>query len=122
MAAGEYVSVSTQRDSEQALLDKERRELADEPAGGARRAGRASTATRASARTSRSRSPVELTAHDALGAHAEAELGIDPDDLTNPWTAAWASMLSFTVGALLPLLTGRAASRPATGSASPSSP
>ena len=47
----------------------------------------------------------ELTEHDALGAHAEAELGIDPDDLTNPWTAAWASMLSFTVGALLPLLT-----------------
>jgi vacuolar iron transporter family protein len=47
----------------------------------------------------------ELTEHDALGAHAEAELGIDPDDLTNPWSAAWASMLSFTVGALLPLLT-----------------
>ena len=47
----------------------------------------------------------ELTEHDALGAHAEAELGIDPNDLTNPWTAAWASLLAFTVGALLPLLT-----------------
>ena len=47
----------------------------------------------------------ELTAHDALGAHAEAELGIDPDELTNPWHAAWASMLAFTIGALLPLLT-----------------
>ncbi|HWJ10228.1 MAG TPA: VIT1/CCC1 transporter family protein, partial [Nocardioides sp.] len=41
----------------------------------------------------------------ALAAHAEVELGIDPDDLTNPWSAAWASMLSFTLGALLPLLT-----------------
>jgi VIT1/CCC1 family predicted Fe2+/Mn2+ transporter len=47
----------------------------------------------------------ELTEHDALGAHAEAELGIDPDDITNPWNAALASMLSFTLGALLPLLT-----------------
>jgi len=46
----------------------------------------------------------QLTAHDALGAHAEAELGIDPDDLTNPWHAAWASMAAFTVGALLPLV------------------
>ena len=46
-----------------------------------------------------------LTAKDALGAHAEAELGIDPDDISSPWHAAWASMLSFTIGALLPLLT-----------------
>ncbi|HYA49749.1 MAG TPA: VIT1/CCC1 transporter family protein, partial [Streptosporangiaceae bacterium] len=46
----------------------------------------------------------ELTAHDALGAHAEAELGIDPDSLTNPWHAAWASFAAFTVGALLPML------------------
>ncbi len=46
----------------------------------------------------------QLTAHDALGAHAEAELGIDPDDLTNPWEAALASFVSFTIGALLPLL------------------
>ena len=46
----------------------------------------------------------QLTHHDALGAHAEAELGIDPNDLTNPWHAAWASMISFTCGALLPLL------------------
>jgi VIT1/CCC1 family predicted Fe2+/Mn2+ transporter len=47
----------------------------------------------------------ELTAHDALGAHAEVELGIDPDDITSPWNAAFASMVSFTIGALLPLLT-----------------
>ena len=103
MAAGEYVSVSTQRDSEQALLDKERRELAEDPqdelaelAGIYRDKGLSEELALQVAR--------ELTAHDALGAHAEAELGIDPDDLTNPWTAAWASMLAFTIGALLPLM------------------
>ncbi|GAA2132413.1 VIT1/CCC1 transporter family protein [Nocardioides bigeumensis] len=103
MAAGEYVSVSTQRDSEQALLEKERRELREDPeeelaelAGIYRDKGLSENLALQVAR--------ELTEHDALRAHAEAELGIDPDDLTNPWTAAWASMLSFTVGALLPLL------------------
>jgi VIT1/CCC1 family predicted Fe2+/Mn2+ transporter len=48
---------------------------------------------------------VELTEHDALGAHAEVELGIDPDVLTSPWQAAGASMVAFIVGALLPVLT-----------------
>ena len=104
MAAGEYVSVSTQRDSEQALLAKERRELAEEPdeelaelAGIYVGKGLSEDLAREVA--------VQLTAYDALGAHAEAELGIDPDDLTNPWHAAWASMAAFTIGALLPLLT-----------------
>ena len=104
MAAGEYVSVSTQRDSERALLAKERRELREEPeeelaelAGIYVGKGLSQDLAREVA--------VQLTAHDALGAHAEAELGIDPDDLTNPWHAAWASMAAFTIGALLPLLT-----------------
>ncbi len=104
MGAGEYVSVSTQRDSEHALLEKERRELVEEPeeelaelAGIYRDKGLSEDLAMEVAR--------ELTEHDALRAHAEAELNIDPDDLTNPWHAAWASMLSFTVGALLPLLT-----------------
>lgn len=104
MGAGEYVSVSTQRDSEHALLEKERRELVEEPeeelaelAGIFRDKGLSDELAMQVAE--------ELTAHDALRAHAEAELNIDPDDLTNPWHAAWASMLAFTVGALLPLLT-----------------
>ena len=104
MAAGEYVSVSTQRDSEQALLDKERQELEDDPQDELAeladlyvQKGLTEPLALEVAR--------QLTAHDALGAHAEAELGIDPDDLTSPWQAAWASMLSFTLGALLPLLT-----------------
>jgi len=104
MAAGEYVSVSTQRDTEQALLHKERRELREDPdaelaelAGLYRQKGLSADLAQ--------RVAEELTAHDALAAHAEVELGIDPDDLTNPWHAAWASLIAFTVGALLPLLT-----------------
>jgi len=103
MAAGEYVSVSTQRDSEQAALDQERRELARTPdaeleelAGLYRQKGLDPELAAEVA--------VQLTRFDALGAHAETELGIDPDGLANPWHAAWASFLSFTVGALLPLL------------------
>jgi VIT1/CCC1 family predicted Fe2+/Mn2+ transporter len=46
----------------------------------------------------------ELTAHDAFAAHVDAELGIDPDDLTNPWHAAWASSISFFCGGVIPLL------------------
>ena len=104
MGAGEYVSVSTQRDSENALLAKERRELREEPdeelaelAGLYVDKGLSEDLALQVAR--------QLHEHDALAAHAETELGIDPDDLTNPWHAAWASMLAFTVGALLPLLT-----------------
>ena len=47
---------------------------------------------------------MHLTAHDALGAHAEAELGIDPEEMANPWQAARASLVSFAAGASLPLL------------------
>ena len=104
MAAGEYVSVSTQRDSEQALLAKERRELAEEPEEElAELAGL--YVEKGLSEELAVRVAHELTEHDALAAHAEVELGIDPDDLTNPWHAAGASMLAFTVGALLPLLT-----------------
>nr|WP_202447856.1 VIT family protein [Streptomyces sp. SID5468] len=103
MAVGEYVSVSTQRDSERAALATERRELAAQP--GAELAeltrllqGRGLTPELA-AEVAR-----QLTARDALAAHARVELGIDPEDLTNPWQAAAASFAAFTTGALLPLL------------------
>lgn len=104
MGAGEYVSVSTQRDSEEALLAKERRELAEEPE--EELAELAGLYVDRGLDEDLAREVAEqLTAHDALGAHAEVELGIDPDDLTSPWNAAGASMLAFTLGALLPLLT-----------------
>ncbi|GGL31466.1 VIT family protein [Phycicoccus endophyticus] len=103
MAVGEYVSVSTQRDTERALIAKETRELAEEPD--------AELAELAGFYEAKGLSPdlaeqvaVELTRHDALAAHAEVELRIDPENLTNPWQAAWASMLSFTLGAVVPLL------------------
>ncbi|MFE7016730.1 VIT family protein [Streptomyces sp. NPDC057651] len=103
MAAGEYVSVSTQRDSEKAALAQEKRELREYPeaelvelTGLLEDRGLSPEVAREAAE--------QLTSRDALRAHARVELGIDPDDLTNPWHAAWASFLAFTVGALLPLL------------------
>lgn len=104
MGAGEYVSVSAQRDSEEALLEKERWELREMPE---EELAELAELYRMKGLSEELALQVaeELTKHDALGAHAEAELGIDPHDLTNPWHAAWASMLAFTVGALLPLLT-----------------
>ena len=103
MAGGEYVSVSTQRDTERALLSKERWELATYPQ--EELAELAALYQQRGLTPSLSRQVAEqLTAHDALAAHAEVELGIDPDALTSPWQAAWASLVAFSAGALLPLL------------------
>src|SRR6476619_5598177 len=102
MALGEYVSVSTQRDTEKALLSKERRELREDPAAELDELAALYEAKGLSTATARTVAE-ELTDHDAFAAHAEVELGIDPDDLTNPWQAALSSALSFTVGAVLPL-------------------
>ncbi|MEU6509944.1 VIT family protein [Streptomyces sp. NPDC046942] len=103
MAVGEYVSVSAQRDSEKAALALEKRELREQPEAELEELtdlleGRG--LTREVAREAAE----QLTARDPLQAHARVELGIDPEELTNPWHAAWASFLAFTVGALLPLL------------------
>ncbi|MEO6021096.1 MAG: VIT family protein [Knoellia sp.] len=103
MGVGEYVSVSTQRDTEQALLAKERRELEEEPEAELLELTEMYAAKGLDAELAH-QVAVQLTAHDALGAHAEAELGIDPNALTSPWHAAWASLLAFTAGALVPLL------------------
>ena len=103
MALGEYVSVSSQRDTERALLAKERTELTQDP--------KHEMAELASIYQAQGLAPDtaaqvarELTAHDAYAAHVHAELGIDPAELSNPWHAAGASAASFTVGALLPVL------------------
>lgn len=104
MGAGEFVSVSTQRDSELALLDRERQELDEMP--DEELAELTALYVEKGLDESLAQEVAEaLTKKDALGAHAEVELGIDPDDISSPWHAAWASMLSFTIGALLPLLT-----------------
>ena len=103
MAGGEYVSVSTQRDTERAALALERRELREMPveeerelAGIYQDKGLSAELAAEVAR--------ELTRKDAFRAHAEAELQIDPDNLTSPWQAAWASLVSFALGALVPVV------------------
>jgi VIT1/CCC1 family predicted Fe2+/Mn2+ transporter len=103
MALGEYVSVSSQRDSETALVAREQLELAETPAqeldelAGLYRAKGLSPATaRAVAE--------ELTARDPLAAHLDAELHLDQNDLARPVQAALASALSFVLGAVLPML------------------
>jgi vacuolar iron transporter family protein len=103
MALGEYVSVSSQRDSELAELSQEKRELAQTPEAELAELTALYEAKGLSAATARTVA-VELTAHGALAAHLDAELHIDPDDLASPVQAAAASALSFTSGALLPLV------------------
>ncbi|QES50447.1 hypothetical protein DEJ50_24105 [Streptomyces venezuelae] len=103
MAAGEYVSVSSQRDSERAALEEERRELAEDPEAELQELTEL-LAARGLTRDVAREAAVQLTERDALRAHARVELGIEPDELANPWHAALASLVAFTVGALLPLL------------------
>ncbi len=104
MAAGEYVSVSSQRDAERAMLDQERRELKEMPEYELTELSEIYEQKGLSPELAREVAE-QLTAKDALAAHAEAELKIDPDGLTSPWQAAFASFVAFTVGSLLPLLT-----------------
>jgi vacuolar iron transporter family protein len=103
MAAGEYVSVSSQRDTELADLRVEERELQNDPEGELReltliyeRRGLTRSLAREVA--------IALTAHGALAAHARDELGLDEERLARPLQAAWASAVSFSTGALLPLV------------------
>jgi VIT1/CCC1 family predicted Fe2+/Mn2+ transporter len=103
MAAGEYVSVSSQSDTERADLERERKELATDNA--------LEHAELAGIYVSRGLEPAlarqvadQLMAHDALGAHARDELGISESQRARPMLAAFASAGSFAVGAFLPLL------------------
>ncbi len=104
MALGEYVSVSSSKDTTHALIAKEREELATMPEAELAELAGIYEAKGLTPETAQ-RVAEELTAHDALRSHLEAELHIDQDDVASPWTAAWASAASFTIGALLPFLT-----------------
>jgi VIT1/CCC1 family predicted Fe2+/Mn2+ transporter len=105
MAAGEFISVSSQNELVQAEVDKERHELHTNAAaeqielvGMLRRRGiSAATARQAAA---------EISAHPdkALAVHALEELGVNPSDLPSPFVAAGASLVSFAIGAIIPLL------------------
>ena len=104
MAVGEYVSVSSQRDSETALLDKERYELEHESELELEELT-AIYEKKGLKRETAERVAHELTEHDAFAAHAYAELGIDPNNLTNPWSAGFASAISYALGGLIPVIT-----------------
>lgn len=102
MALGEYVSVSAQRDSEQHFIELESSELRDSPeeehqelVGILQGYGVSREAADRAAR--------DIETKDPLKAHLQLELGIDSEELTNPWTAAFSSAISFTLGALLPI-------------------
>lgn len=103
MALGEYVSVSTQRDTEKALIALESHELATMPEEELEELTRIYEG-KGLTRDTAERVAAELTAHDALGAHLEAELHMGEEDLTNPWHAAGASALAFVIGGILPLV------------------
>lgn len=103
MAIGEYISVSTQRDTEKAMLAKERWELEHLPEAELTELAEMYEAKGVEPELARQVAE-QLTAKDPLRAHAEAELGIDVDGLAHPWHAAIASFVAFVAGALLPVL------------------
>ena len=103
MALGEYVSVSAQRDTEQVLVQKERWELSNMPDAEHQELVGILRGKGLSEETAE-RAATEMAEHDALGAHLDLELGMDPDELTNPWVAALSSAVSFMIGAVLPLV------------------
>lgn len=103
MGVGEYVSVSTQRDTEKALIEKEKQELIDNPEKELQELALIYQSKGLSKETSKIVAD-ELTKRDAFAAHLDAELGIHPDHLTDPWHAAYASTLSFICGAIIPLI------------------
>jgi VIT1/CCC1 family predicted Fe2+/Mn2+ transporter len=103
MAVGEYVSVSSQRDSERAEIERVRAELAARPADELEELAELVQSHGVDPDLAR-KVAIQLTKRDAVAAHARLELGIDPTELSNPWQAGIASMLAFVVGGLIPLL------------------
>lgn len=103
MAGGEYVSVSTQRDTEEAAIAKESEELRTMPDAELNELATHYEQRGISTETAR-KFAEELMAIDPLRAHTEMEFNITPGELTSPWQAAFASFAAFAVGAVIPLL------------------
>jgi VIT1/CCC1 family predicted Fe2+/Mn2+ transporter len=103
MAAGEYVSVSSSRDTEMALLQKERYELKNFPE---KELQELASIYRQKGLTQKTSEIVaeELSKKNVFAAHAHVEFNLDPNNLTNPWHAAFASSGAFLAGAMIPLL------------------
>lgn len=103
MAGGEYVSVSSQRDSEHAALAQQQAELASDPEGQlGRLAGH--YAAKGLSPALAHEVATELTRHHALGAHALVFLNLDAEERVSPWAAARASLLAFLAGSVIPLV------------------
>ena len=103
MALGEYVSVSSQSDTERTLIARERHELETMPEDELAELAHVYEARGLTPETARLVAK-ELTARDPLGTHLDVEFGIDQADLVSPWNAALASGVAFTIGGLLPFL------------------
>jgi len=104
MAVGEYISVSSQRDTEKALIEKERLQLQNNPEQELEELVLIYENEGLSKETARIVAK-ELTEHDVHAAHFHAELGINPNNLTNPWHAFYASAVAFLIGGTIPLIT-----------------
>ena len=103
MAMGEYVSVSTQRDTERSLLERERQRLATDPE--CELAALAASLEETGIPEDLAREAAErMSAHDALDAHARVRYGIEEESIASPLGAAFASLIAFTLGGLLPVI------------------
>jgi VIT1/CCC1 family predicted Fe2+/Mn2+ transporter len=103
MALGEYISVSSQRDSQKAMIALERQELTESP--DAELAELAGLYEAKGLRPETARTvAMELTAHDPLAAHLDIELNLAEDEIVSAWHAAVASAVSFLAGGVLPFL------------------
>lgn len=103
MALGEYVSVSSQRDSERHLVASEHATLAADPSSAERRLAEGLVERGLTEQTARTAAR-ELATKDAEGAVLREVHGVDTDDVASPWQAAIASFVAFSIGAVLPLL------------------
>jgi len=103
MAAGEFVSVSSQRDAEDADIERERRELGAEPQAELSELAKIYEKRGLDSELA-AKVAAQLTAHDVLAAHMRDELGIDKHSRARPFQAAWTSAISFAVFAMVPIL------------------
>jgi VIT1/CCC1 family predicted Fe2+/Mn2+ transporter len=104
MAVGEYVSVSSQSDAEKAYIAEEKKDLRENPEYELDELAREYMKHGVSRKTA-DQVAKELTKKDALRAHLRMHFNLDPDEINNPWHAAIASLLAFSVGGLIPFLT-----------------
>lgn len=103
MGGGEYVSVSTQKDTEKAVIEEEKVQHRENYAGEIDELAQIYKENGLSDDLAK-KVAVELMKKDSIAAHAAVELGVNPDEYVNPWHAAISSVISFSVGAVLPLL------------------